>query len=237
MRGYIEEAGPKTMDSVRRHEMLFTLDVVRDRFQDVIGRWLAFVEAYRPIANVFFTSFYEPSSFVDQRYLNLSRVAEAYHRQRFGRSDLSAEDHEARVRDVIVAAPEQHREWLGERLEHSDEMTFRRRVRQLVREHDAVMAPLIGSGSDARERFVGRVVAARNQLTHLSEGSAMPEPPRGLFELNEALGVLLQAALMSELGPLGIPAEVSAQLFGNYQRYVWAVRRANAERQEREGTA
>lgn len=228
-----EEPVPRTTERVRPHEMLFTLDALRGGFQDAIGRWLAFVEAYRLIANVFFTSFYEPNSFVDQRFLNLSRAVEAYHRQRFGRSDLPAEDHESRVRDIIAAAPEKHREWLNERLNHSDEITFRQRIKRLVREHDAVMAPLIGSRSDARERFVGRIVDARNQLTHLAEGGAMQEPPRGLFELNEALGVLLQAAFLNELG---IPAELSRQLFGNYQRYIWAVRRVQAEGQQPEET-
>ncbi len=228
-----EEPGPRSAERVRPPEMLFTLEAVRDRFQDAIGRWLMFVEAYRWIANVFFTSYYETNSFVDQRFLNLSRSVEAYHRQRFGRADLPAEDHEARVRAIIAAAPEEHREWLGERLEHSDEMTFRRRVRGLVREHNSVMAPLIGEGSDAREAFVGRVFDARNRLTHLSEGSAMPEPPRGLFEFNEALGMLLQAAFVSELG---IPAELSRQLFSEYQRYVWDVRRAEAQRRQPEET-
>src|SRR5205823_1404853 len=121
--------------------------------------------------------------FVDQRFLNLARSVEAYHRHRFGKSALSPGDHESRVRLVISSAPEEHREWLGERLAHSDETTFRGRIRELIRHHARLMEPLIGKGSAAREAFVGRVLTARNQLTHLSEEGGGAEPPRGLFEL------------------------------------------------------
>lgn len=218
------ETGPRAPEGVRPRDMLFTFDAVRERFPDAIARWLTFAQDYRSVLNVFFANHYDRSRFVDQRFLDLARAAEAYHRKRHGRSDRSKEDHESRVNAILTVTPEEHHEWLAERLEHSDEATLRYRLRQLIQDQDAVMAPFVGKD---RKTLINRLVKTRNELTHLAEEGAGVAPNlREIFEMNEVLGLLLEACLLRELE---FPSERVAQLLAEYPRYQWAVRRARAE--------
>ncbi len=219
-----DEPGPRAPEGVRARDMLFTFDAVRERFPSVIARWLTLAQEYRSILNVFFVNHYDRSRFVDQRFLDLARAAEAYHRKRYGRSDRAKEDHETRVSEILAVTRDEHREWLAERLEHSDEATLRHRLRQLIQDHDAVMAPF---GGGDRKALINRLVKTRNELTHLTEeGAAVTPNLREIFEMNEVLGVLFEACLLRELE---FPVDRVAHMFAEYPRYQWAVRRAQAE--------
>lgn len=81
------EPGARTAEGIHARDMLFPFEAVRDRFQGLMARWLTFAQDYRGVLNVFFANHYDRSRFVDQRFLDLARAAEAYHRKRYTRSD------------------------------------------------------------------------------------------------------------------------------------------------------
>ena len=73
--------------------------------------------------------------------------------------------------EILSGCPAEHREWLGEKLRYSNEVSLRSRVRQMYDEQPENVQKLL----EKKKQFVEDVTTTRNSLTHHSpelEGSA-----------------------------------------------------------------
>lgn len=98
------------------------------------------------------------------------------------------------IQEVV---PEEHREWLTEKLRYSHEPSLRQRLRELLSLHDRETV----SFTMPRDRFVSSVVSTRNYLTHYDEGlEEKASKAEALFYLTERLRALVAVCLLSEIG-------------------------------------
>ncbi|HSW43455.1 MAG TPA: HEPN domain-containing protein [Patescibacteria group bacterium] len=189
-------SGPQT-GPAHDFEFLFNASTLGEKFAPVIGRWFRIIEEIGPVVDLFLGPRYRPATFVENHFLNVVGSAEAYHRSRLSNALLLTAEHRARVKEVIDSAPEEHRAWLRERLEHSNEPSLRQRLTELHRRTAPIVQLLIGRADE----FVGPVVKARNSLTHRGTRRHAPvSSGLDLLRMTEETTLLITACLLLDLG-------------------------------------
>lgn len=179
------------------HEMPLPLAVIGDEFSEVISRWLRLSIELDSVCNLLFGIEYNRRMYSEHRFSSVAQAAESYHRRRMKNEDLPSNEHAARVRTVLDAAPPEHTEWLRERLTYSNEPSLPPRLKELIKMGGAAVSPI----APVVGRFVRRVADSRNFYTHydrrLEDRAAKGEE---LFWLTQRLAFVVRAALLRELG-------------------------------------
>jgi len=62
-------------------EMLFTLQHVSQRFEDVLKQWFDSAQFLEPVFNLYFGTLYNRDMYAEQRFLSLVMALESYHRK------------------------------------------------------------------------------------------------------------------------------------------------------------
>lgn len=182
----------------RGSPMLLKLEEISGHEAEYVSNWFKMAERLKPVADLYFGTLYNPSAYLDFNFLCLAHAAEAYHRHVIGGEDVPAEDHEKRMGEVVGAVPEQYQKWLREKLRWSNELSLRRRLKELFSKWAHILTPdKVGDHGDV----VRSIVEARNSLTHHEPGGQGDVPSGArLLRLVETLRVLLQLSMLGELG-------------------------------------
>jgi hypothetical protein len=78
--------------------------------------------------------------YVDHKFLSLMQALETYHRRILGGNELSENHHNKRILEILTAVPDQYRQWLEEKLKYSNELSLRKRMKELLGRHSDVMS-------------------------------------------------------------------------------------------------
>lgn len=186
-----------TGSGLARDEILFSLKDIEGLEETCLGNWFAKAEWLDPVYALYFGTLYNPSKYLDFNFLALIQALEAYHRRASIETDKAPAEHEARLTAIINAAPAEHRDWLVQKLQFSNELSLRRRLKSLFAQFSFVMDELV---PDCKS-LIGAICDNRNYLTHYTaslRGRAV-SGARLLFMV-ESLKLLLQASFLHELG-------------------------------------
>ena len=144
-----------------------------------IARWLEVSPELEAIRDLYFGIRRSSRIRAYQCLLDLTRALEAYHRLRYRNEELPPREHAERVDAILAATPADFRDWLGKKLEYSNEPRLQQRLNELISANQSVMSPW-ASSSTKKKALVGRVVRARNRLTHLDAAeNDRPDAGRG----------------------------------------------------------
>jgi ApeA N-terminal domain 1 len=181
-----------------RERMLFRLeDCTTDPGRQSLTRWLSGHELLGPVYDLYLLGLYAPRTHVEFVYLSLTEGLEALYSRKFPHHELPKQAHAERITAILESAPEQWREWLAEKLAHSNKATFRGGLEELVK---TLPPTLLGKIGDI-DAFTQRVSWTRNYLTHwtpeLEKKAAKDE---ALVRLLFALRLVLEALLLLEIG-------------------------------------
>jgi hypothetical protein len=184
----------------RLHEMLFSRRDLPAGFGPAVAGWLEGADKLDPVYRLFLGTVYNPSAFIEQRFLSLVTALEVYHRRAISASD-PPEKHDRRKREILEAAPDEHRGWLEQKLKFSHEPTLEERLHEIFRKNLEVVQAIVGRKRKARADFIQEVVDARNYRAHFNE-RLEGRAARGveLHPINQKLTQLLEARLMAEIG-------------------------------------
>lgn len=176
---------------------LFTLSDIAGREEDCFKNWFTKADWLDPVCALYFGTLYNPSRYLDLNFLNLIQAVEAYHRRASDETDRPPDEHAARMETILDAAPAEHRDWLGEKLRYSNELSLRRRLKLLFAQFSYLLDDLILDG----KATVGEICDNRNYLTHY-DATLKSRAVSGtrLLLLVEVLKLLLQACFLGELG-------------------------------------
>jgi hypothetical protein len=177
-------------------EMLFTLADARDRFAQLVQNWFAKQQLLRPVFDLYFGAIYNRHAFLEQRFLSLTQAIETYHRRTSSATELPAEQHDRRIDEILAETPDEHRSWLSNKLMYSNELSLRKRPKDLLTRCPEVVGKLLNE-----KTFVHDVLTARNYLTHY-DPSLEEKAPTGLdlYPLTVQLQTLVEICLLLELG-------------------------------------
>ncbi len=193
--------------------MLFSMRDLGERFPEALGNWLSVSSELDTVCQLIFAGDYEQSPYLEYTFLALAQAAESYHRERIGGTAFTAEEHSTRIEAIVSAIPDDLRKWTRERLRYTNELTFRRRLRELLERAGPVME-FVGDP----KQFVDKITCTRNYLVHRTDELKL-QAATGIasYYLTEAFRYMLRASLMLDTG--FTPDDV-ARLYGDNQAFV-----------------
>ena len=94
-------------------EMLFTFEQARDRLVEVLNTWFEHHDLLGPVFNLYFSLFYRPDLYLEQRFLGYAQAIETYDRLRRPHArERDAAEHKKLVAKLAAAAPDGEKNWL-----------------------------------------------------------------------------------------------------------------------------
>lgn len=216
-------------DVKRRWDMLFTLPDLGPFAEQAFRRWFQRASELRAIYDLYFGTLFQERAYLHQRFLMLAQALESYHRCTVS-GTLAPSDLFAPLLASLRSVVEESRPIIGRdateaflgKLTYLNEVSLRRRLRELYATHKPIASQMIRNGP----RFVTRVLDTRNYHTHYdsaAESSAVSGAD--LLLLSEQMRFLLELCLMSELG---LPSETVDALVKRHQRYAGLTSRLQA---------
>ena len=183
--------------TIRPHNALFRYPNVADRLGDVMTRWFESYERFGPAFDLYFASRTETSVFLEAKVLWIAQALEALHRRSSQETAMSEDEFKSLIELVSQSCPEDRRQWLELKLRYANELTFRRRVQELVEPFKR----WFGS-SKKRSKFISRVIDTRNYLTHFDKETTKNRAVgvEELFALHEKMEALFQLHLLRQVG-------------------------------------
>jgi hypothetical protein len=206
----------KSATKIRRklipQEMLFTLQHVSRRFEDVLKQWFDNAEFLEPVFNLYFGTLYNRDMYAEQRFLSLVMALESYHRKVINNRELPEEEHEKRIDTILSSASEGHKRWLSKKLEYSNEPNLRNRLKEILDDCRGSITFI-----KDKKSFVDKVVTTRNYNVHF-DLNLKERAAKGLelYHLIEKLQVLVEISLLKKSG---FTLEDIKESFSRYRRY------------------
>jgi hypothetical protein len=186
---------------VNAWELIFNFPQVRDRYADVIARWVALQEPYESVIGLFFGTLYQQASYREQRFLQYAQAIETYDRLKRPKARIrSKAEHKALVAEIFEGVPDAHHEWLKIELAWSNHLNLAHRIKHVLSGCPNVAARIVGA--DGVDPFVSAVKWTRNYYTHYDpKGKAnAATDARDMHRLTVQLRAVLETALLLELG-------------------------------------
>ena len=127
---------------------------------------------------------------------------------------MPGEDFRARIDLVKNSCPTDIQDWVWEKLQYANRLSFKSRIERLVEP----FASWFGRNSSEREAFIRRIRDTRNYLTHYDAETTTKraDRPDELFALYREMEALLQLHLLSLIGfdhsSIGLLVEKNARL-------------------------
>lgn len=150
------------------------------------------------------------------KLLYLARFLEVYHRTRYPGPRDPEDVHNERVALVKQAAGESHKTWVNQIVFHSNDVTFKQRVRAIVEGPAALAAPVLGATVDKFAKVVGD---SRNYWTHYSEdleSKALRDV--SLDDLDDRLLLVVRACVLDHMGVSQSDAQSALQRDSRWRR-------------------
>ena len=124
-------------------------------------------------------------------------------------------DHKDRLEKILTATPDEHRDWLGKKLEYSNEVGLRKRLKDLLKERYG----LIEFSLKDINGHVNRITEIRNHFTHYS-GEKEPKFATGedFYVYDTLMQWTVTACLMEEIG---IEREYTHKLIGRNESFLF----------------
>lgn len=204
-----QEASDK---KINIRDMLFTLREI-DSVSDIINRWLIIDRELNDFGNLFFSSQYAPSAYIESRFLITVQAAEIYHRSRYSNAVMDLNLHKQMVKSIIDSSPEEYKDWLIEKLQHTNEPRLYDRLLELLDLCWDVLEPLVID----RISFARQVKDVRNYYTHYSKHLAKKIPgSTDVYWITLVVVLMIQRCYLHELG---FSSEKSKVLFERNSQY------------------
>jgi hypothetical protein len=159
---------------------------------EAIARWLDASERFQRALSSFISIKHAKQMFAENRFLNVTFAAEAFHRTTVGGSYMDEEAFNGLLSIYLENTPEKDHDWLRGRIEHGNEPPLRKRLQQLAARAGASTRPLIGD----KERWAYTLAQLRNELTHMGNDSRVFEGADLVFVTESVYAVVRMCMLM-----------------------------------------
>ncbi|MHB9068823.1 MAG: ApeA N-terminal domain 1-containing protein [Sedimentisphaerales bacterium] len=149
----------------RRHqnELNFTIREISNEINNIMQKWNETSQKYKPAQDLFFTVLRMRKELtVENGFLSLCHVLEAYHRIKSDDTYMQPEKYEELLGVIIQTVPKEHKEYIKQRLRYGNELALRKRLNQIYDILPVKIQERIGE----KGNFCDKIVNTRNYLTH-----------------------------------------------------------------------
>ena len=194
------------------HQMLLNFEELGGI--EAMARWLDASQRFRRALNSFMSIKHAEQMFAENRFLNVTFAAEAFHRTTYGGQYMDEEIFNGLLDVYLTNTPQEHHEWLLGRIAHGNEFPLAKRLQQLATRAGAATGPLIGR----KGRWVDTVAKVRNELTHLGTDSREFVGADLVF-LAESVYAVVRICILIECGvsPATLAAKADSQAMTWYR--------------------
>lgn len=181
-------AAPK----INFNNLLFSYQEIKVEFERVVAKWDDSYALNQSAFNLYFAAKNNQKGFIDDKFLSLVQALEALHRRTSKTVSMPIGEFEETKKVLLNACPNTQKEWLEGKLKYANEPSLNQRLSEMTEPFEHCF-----DSPKKRKRFIRKVVATRNYLTHyditLQQEAAYGED---LFKLCEALEALFQLQLL-----------------------------------------
>lgn len=185
-------------EGMRLYKFLFTYDDIKINFPTIIKGWFELYDKSRWAINLMIELLLIRRSPLELKFTTAIQAVETFHRNVFGGQDLSEVEHEIRMKKIFENVPEQYKKWLKEKLNYSNELGLRKRLRDI---YDATPIEITERIIKNPKHFINDIVTTRNYFTHYD--NEMKDKIMHRNEIAKAvdkLKVLLLCSILKEIG-------------------------------------
>jgi ApeA N-terminal domain 1 len=190
----------ETVKSLQPEQMLFRLQDLLPRPEEVLHRFREVESSLAPVFELFFPTYFFPDMTPPQEFLNLAHGLEAFHRGVHGGKYQTDDEYRDGLQQTLLRAipadvTNEFRQSLEVKMRYLNEYSFRKRLKDILKEIEDIVAPYIRDIAS----FVDRVADARNRLVHASAETPPPSYP-DLWNLAQQLGLVLEVVILGQIG-------------------------------------
>ena len=151
----------KGSQSINWYDMLFEFKHIQKDAQMIINKWMQGYEQSAPAFHLYFLARMRTQTYLEERFLTLAQGLEAYHRSISDETQMEAVEFEELVKNIINRCPEENRDWLEQRLMHTNDLSLRNRIKKMIEPFNSIFG-----NKGKRNALVNEIVETRNRLTH-----------------------------------------------------------------------
>ncbi|MFI7224411.1 HEPN domain-containing protein [Nonomuraea angiospora] len=173
------------------HEMFLSYDEVGGILG--IASWIDHSSKFQRALSSLMSTKHTERMYAENRFLNVTYAAEAFHRTTRGGSYMPNEEFSELLDRYIEITPEARRDWLLGRLRYANDSSLPKRLRELAKRSKIVTRPLIKDEG----RWANTIAAVRNELTHLA-GDKSSFEGSDLYYLSESVYAVMRVCMLLE---------------------------------------
>ena len=187
----------QTADEFDYLDILFRYSDITENFGHIIKTWYENQENLVSILGLFLQDYFKPGPFDENRFINIARALEIFHRKFFSNEVLSKDDQKERLKDICNNVPEKHQNWLKQKLAFSNEPSLKERIEELLRIfNNNVLKKIIKE----ENIFFNNIRDNRNYYTHYNPDLQNKVLKGGeLYYLTERMKVLLTCCILEKM--------------------------------------
>lgn len=187
----IENSNKKTRD------MLIPYNFIDTKFEECISEWNMKREKLEPVIDYIVDS-YEKVFHIPMSFIKLVQAIEAFSRRMRNNCKISPVEHQNKI-DYILGRIDniEYKEWLEQKLKHSNEPTLQKRLKELFKELNFILK----LNSSTRDSISNNIANTRNYYTHFDESKKDSIMNSGqVFYISKYILIMLRVLIMKELG-------------------------------------
>lgn len=179
-------------------DFLFLYTDIESIFPTVIHQWFELFEKIGPAINLLNELLLKRGLPIEVQFLISIQAVETSHRNIFGGVMIPEDEHEKRMAAILASAPEEHKKWLKENLQFSNEPKLRKRLADL---YERLPTEITERLMKDKKGIINDIVNTRNYYTHYDpslKGRVMDF--KKTFNAVQKLKVILISSVLNELG-------------------------------------
>ena len=204
-------------DTVAPFNVLFLFSDIKENFEEHLKIWFSKFELLKPVYDLYFGTIYNPSMYLEQKFLNFIQALESFHRRLFNDKYVIDEEFENIYEQLMNSIPSDinrdFRESLIQKLKYLNEFSLRKRLKEIFNTHKIFLDELIKNP----DKFQDDTVNTRNYLIHYDKDlETKAKQGNDLIKLINILNIILEICFLYELE---IPEEKIKSLISRTKRY------------------
>ena len=178
--------------------MVYMYRDISEDFKSAILKWFENYEKIQPAFGLYLSSRIGAHRYLNGIFLSLVQSLETLHRRTTSDTVMEVDEFDKLRTSIVSAAPVERREFIDAKLEYANEISLRRRMKQLV----FPFRDLFGTSSE-RNSLIRKIVHLRNYLTHYDEAGEVEAKniiDHDLYDICLKMDALLQLQFMQYAG-------------------------------------
>jgi hypothetical protein len=153
----------KIKEKKSKYNFLFLYKDIEETSSEIFINWVNLYLTISPVIYSLEESFRARTILVENKFLNIIQGIETFHRRTRKNEKMSRDLHKKKIENILMSCPPEHKNWLKDRLNFSNEPTLHERLNELFSEIEDNLKNHLFKNS---EKLIIDSKNSRNYFTH-----------------------------------------------------------------------